>query len=202
MCPFIETIRITDGKARMIFHHNERMNRTRRQLLNCTDYIELENHLFIPPNCFKGIYKCRITYREKIENIEFEPYMMRKIETLKLIVNDEIEYNHKYADRTELMKLVSQRENCDDILIVKNDCITDTSYANIVFSRFGEWFTPSIPLLPGTRRECLISNNIIQPINIRPSDLELFDEARIINAMIPLEESPSIKIENIRWGCK
>lgn len=105
---------------------------------------------------------------------------------------DDINYQYKYYNRSKINELFQQHENCDDILIVKNEFVTDISYANIVFWDGDKWITPSTPLLHGTKRQKLINQKIITEKEIKLSDLHLFEKARIINAMIDLEESSDI----------
>jgi 4-amino-4-deoxychorismate lyase len=112
---------------------------------------------------------------------------------------DGVDYRYKYADRKKLQDLYTQRGDADDVLLIKNGLITDTSYANIVFRKGKGWFTPELPLLPGTRRAFYLSQERIETLPIRPEMLPEFDEAHLINAMISLEESPVIPIENIKW---
>jgi 4-amino-4-deoxychorismate lyase len=113
---------------------------------------------------------------------------------------EDIEYGYKYADRHKLEELFEKRGDCDEVLIVKDGYITDTSISNIVFSLpAGGWITPDTPLLKGTMRSYLLETGQISEAVIRPEDLSLFTETRMINCMMDLESSPSIEIENIRF---
>lgn len=199
MCRFIETICIRNGEAERLSWHNERLNRTRREVDSLTDEIDLADYLQIPAEAKNGLFKCRVTYREKIEKVEFEPYSLREVHSLRLVNADDVDYRYKYASREKLKDLFAQRGNADDVLLVKNEFITDTSYANIVFRKGEKWYTPDTPLLTGTRRACYLSEGCIEALPIRPEILPEFDEARLINAMISLEESPVILIGNIKW---
>lgn len=141
--------------------------------------------------------KCRISYAETIESIEFEPYIPKVIQSLQLVYDDRIDYGYKYKDRSVLNALLERRGDADEILIVKNGLVTDTSYSNIVFLRDGKWFTPQVPLLSGTRRADYLQKRLIFPLNIAPGEIGQFEEARLINAMLSIEEAIPIKIENI-----
>jgi 4-amino-4-deoxychorismate lyase len=199
MCQLIESIRVENGHLCNLNFHNNRLNNSRKVLFGNIEDIILDEILEIPAQYSNGIYKCRVTYDQEIKKIEFAPYIMRQINSLRLIIADHINYSHKYSNRTELDKLSELRNECDDILIVKNGFITDTSYANIVFSRGNEFYTPDTPLLNGTRREFYLQKGIIKTASITPVDLSKFSNARIINAMISLEDSPVIDIKNIKW---
>ncbi len=146
-----------------------------------------------------GVFKCRIIYSKQIEKIEFIPYQLPKIRTLKIIVDDQIEYNHKYLDRNQLDLLYRKRGACDDILIVKNGLITDTWFANILFFNGKEWITPSKPLLKGTQRSKLLDQEAIKTADIRLDDLKYFKKARIINAMIRFEDGLEIEVGNFSF---
>jgi 4-amino-4-deoxychorismate lyase len=199
MCQFIETICIRNGELERLSWHNVRLNRTRQEVMNESTEIDLSNYLNIPEEARKGLFKCRVTYQEKVEKVEFEPYSQRTVHSLRLVNANNVNYQYKYANREKLQDLFAQRGNADDVLLVKNGFITDTSYANIVFRKGEKWYTPETPLLPGTRRACYLSEGRIEALPIRPEILPEFDEARLINAMISLEESPVIRIENINW---
>ncbi|SFE65245.1 aminotransferase class IV [Thermoflexibacter ruber] len=197
MCLLLETIKVTNKLLQNIDFHNERLNRSRFELLKCKDEIDLAKEVEIPAVLTSEVYKCRVLYSKQIEKIEFQPYLIKPIQALKIIEANEIEYAHKFADRIHLEQLKSGLFPYNDILIVKNHCITDTSYANIVFFDGKNWLTPDTPLLRGTKRSQLLQKQAIQEQRIRLEDLPRFQHAKIINAMIDLEESPIISIDNI-----
>jgi 4-amino-4-deoxychorismate lyase len=173
------------------------MNRSRFELFNCSDKINIGDFVHIPLQMLTEKVKCRVIYSIDIKSVEYEKYNIKPANSLKLIYNNEINYHYKYLDRSALQSLLGLKENADDILIVKNDLITDTIYANIIFRKERKWFTPSQPLLPGTRRESYIRSGTIFPLEIHPEDLAGFEEAKIINAMISIEESVPISIDKI-----
>lgn len=80
--------------------------------------------------------------------------------------------------------LFEQRNGCDDILIVKNNLITDTSIANIAFLLDGQWFTPKSPLLKGTTRARLIDEGKIKIAHLRLSDVNNTSKIALMNAMM------------------
>ncbi len=189
-----EVIKVQNRQLQNIEYHNDRLNRSRSDVFGIKEPIYLEKIIKIPANLDNQIYKCRVIYSDKIEKIEFEPYQPRKINSLKIVTHDTIDYSVKYYDRKIINELYKQRGDCDDILIIKNGFVTDTSYANIVFWDGKNWITPTTPLLPGTKRKKLIEEKRITEKEIKVSDLQSFEKARIINAMIDLEESNDILI--------
>ena len=95
-------------------------------------------------------------------------------------------------------ELFDKRGDCDEILIIKDGYITDTSISNIVFRLPDSWWlTPVTPLLEGTMRTFLLESGQIAEAILRPEDLPLFTEARMINCMMDLESSPAIQIDRI-----
>jgi 4-amino-4-deoxychorismate lyase len=198
MCQFIETICYENGRFQRIGLHNERCNRTRNHFFGIQPYLQLELSLSVPAHLKERTVKCTVTYGIEILNIEYVLYQIRPVNSLKLITNNAIDYSYKFADRSELVSLYEKRGKCDDILIVKNGLITDTYYANTIYLYNNIWYSQQKPLLFGTRLSSYLQEGRVIPAIIRPGDLFLFSEVRIINAMISIENSPVIQIENIR----
>jgi 4-amino-4-deoxychorismate lyase len=169
------------------------MNDARRTLFNSQKDIDLQTLLAVPENCRSGVFKCRVEYSHDIYRIEFCPYKIRKIETLQLVTDNEINYQFKYRDRTRLEELIKQTD-ADDILIVKNGFITDTSFSNIIFFDVNKWITPSSPLLQGTKRKELLKKGMIWEKDIHQKDINNFTKAKLINAMLDKEDGAEIKI--------
>ena len=197
MCRLIESIKIENNQIFNINYHNLRMNNTRKALFNANDYVDLNEFIKLPVNIKKQILKCRVIYKHKIIKIEFDVYKKRIINTLKLVYSDNIEYKYKYQNRTQINDLLKLKEQCDDILIIKNGRITDTSFSNIVFYDGIKWVTPSCPLLKGTKRESLLKEGKIIEDHIKITDLKSFKKAILINCMLNMEDCMDIKIENI-----
>jgi 4-amino-4-deoxychorismate lyase len=101
-----------------------------------------------------------------------------------LVYDDEIEYSYKYENRDRLNVLKESRQDCDEIIIVKNGCITDTSFSNLVFYDGKKYLTPAQPLLNGTKRKLLLQQNWISEATIKPEDLNNFHHCGLINAML------------------
>ncbi|CAN1211662.1 4-amino-4-deoxychorismate lyase [Tumidithrix helvetica PCC 7403] len=192
MCLLLETVKILNSKLQNIEFHNQRLNSSRKNLFGSDRKLDLEHEIQIPADLKDGIFKCRVLYKEKIEKIEFQPYQIKAVKTLQIVHGDRIDYQYKFADRTALENL-KEGTVADDILIAKHGCITDTSYANIVFFDGQNWLTPATPLLKGTKRSQLLQQQKIRAEIITLDDLQKFQYAKLINAMIDLEESPVIE---------
>ena len=194
---FIETLRLFNGQLSNIRFHNERMYRTQLHHFEGVQVKELAQEISIPQNLQLGLFKCRVTYGFSIEKIEFEPYHPRTIQSLRLVEANDISYSFKYQDRSSLNALATQKGTADDVLIVKNGHLTDTSYANIVFWDERQWVTPTTFLLAGTQRAFLLEQGKIAEKKIRTEDLPKYVSARIINSMLDFETTPHIPLRSI-----
>lgn len=172
------------------------MNESRRNLYNCTDNVNVRDMVSIPEACQHGIYKCRIIYADEVFDITFEKYNRRIIRNLKLIYDDAIDYSYKYEKKERLLSLLEQREQCDDILIVKKGRITDTSFSNIAFFDGYTWITPASPLLKGTKRAHLLAMGLITEEKLTVGDIPRFHQAALINAMLELGDTV-LPVQNI-----
>ena len=196
----LETIKIENRRIRNLEWHNARLNKSRNALFGLQESLDLATIIKIPEDLEEGIYRCRVLYGHDIDEVQFIPHRAPFVSSLKMIHCNDIEYGHKYSDRRELEELYKMRGDCDEILIIKDGYITDTSISNIVFCLpAGGWITPDTPLLKGTMRSYLLKTGQIAEAVIFPGDLPKFKSARMINCMMDLESSPSIEIENIRF---
>lgn len=199
MCQLLETIKIKAGKLQNLPYHTDRVNHTRRSLFHVADQWDLGEIIRIPLLNENLIYKCRFLYSKGVDSIEFAPYSSRAITRLNIVYGENVNYSFKYADRIllEYLKKNNSVDDSEDILIVKHGLVTDTSFSNIVFFDGLDWLTPDTPLLNGTKRTHYLRIGEIRKMKIRPSDIFNFEKARLINAMLDLEESPDIPIRNI-----
>lgn len=199
MSLLLETIKVANRQLINVACHNARLNASRAAIFGASGSWDLSSIVKIPDYLTDTTYKCRLEYGRDIELVEFIPYQQRMVKTLYLVEANEIIYCHKYTERKALNDLKSQIEDSpnSDILIVKNGLITDTSYSNIVFFDGKSWITPDSPLLPGTKRRFYLDLQIICEKRIKPSDVNGFSHARLINAMIDLNDSADIPVENI-----
>lgn len=196
MSLLIESLCILNGEIRNLDFHQNRLNKSRYKALGKEDDWDLNQIIKIPHSAQEGKFKCRILYGEKLESIEFLPYSIRPIQSIRLVENNSIEYKFKWEDRSafELMKdSVSE----DEIMILKKGQITDTSYSNLVFFDGDNWITPSTYLLNGTMRQALLREGKIIEDEINPKDFNRFLSFKLINAMMNLEESPELDISII-----
>ena len=188
---FIETIKIEDGTVFNIKWHNFRLNYTRKEIFKTDNFLNLQEYINSFPK--KGLLRCRLLYSKEIESIEYIPYTTREIKSLKVIQSN-IEYNYKYANRDELNSLKEQFSSYSDIIIEKNGLLTDTTIANIALFDRDSWITPKTPLLKGTIREKLIDRGFLLTKDIKSDDLNNFSNFALMNAMIGFQIKENIKI--------
>jgi 4-amino-4-deoxychorismate lyase len=193
----IESICLREGSLDLLPFHQERVNHSRRQLFGIKQQLNLKTFLDQQQLPDTGYHKIRIVYDKVIHSFSCEPYQPRRVKTLRVVKLEPFNYRYKYADRKPLDEAFTYRDGCDDIIMSWHDFITDTYYGNLALYDGQKWWTPVHPLLKGTRRAKLCKEGRIHPTVIRVPDLKYFKEVRIINAMIPLEESRSIKIDQI-----
>ncbi|HTA84157.1 MAG TPA: aminotransferase class IV [Bacteroidia bacterium] len=186
MYQLIETIKVVNRQFQNLGFHNNRLNRSRRELFGSKNEIDIKEIVSLTSLITEGVYKCTITYSAEIADVQFQPYIIRKIETLKIITDNKIKYSYKYADRTELNEILERKGGCDEIIIVKDNMITDTSFSNLIFFDGLTWHTPVSPLLKGTKREKLVSLGLIKEAKIGINDLVKYNKVGLINAMLEM----------------
>lgn len=194
MYPLLETIKLLNGRLYNLPYHHARLNAARREYFGVYETLDLREYISIPADKQVGLYRCRVIYAPGIQSIEFLAHEYRNIRSLKLVEDNSIDYRYKYADRRHLERLFEQRGDCDDILIVKNGCITDSYTANPIFFDGRTWWTPDTPLLPGTQRARLLEEKIIFERRITPADLPLYQKVGLVNALQDLADMPVVEI--------
>lgn len=194
MYRFIESIRLENHRLQHLDWHNKRLNETRRHFFPSAAELDLHDRLVLPTNLDDAVYKCRIVYNEQIIEVTFQPYVPKRLQTLRLVTDDYADYSYKFENRSKLELLMTQKGEADDILIVRDNCITDTSYSNIALFDGLHWYTPDTYLLNGTCRQRLLAEGILRETRITLHDLARFEEIRPINAMLVLERTPSVRL--------
>lgn len=184
---FFETIKAVDGEIFHLSFHQERYESVLKHF-GIKEIQNLSLHVNPPKN---GVYRCRLTYDlskhpHKL-HVEYYEYKKREINLLKLVYNDEIIYDMKSIQRDKLDALYELRQSADDVLIIRDNLITDTTIANIAFYDSKNWLTPVSPLLKGTTRERLLREKKIYEADIHVEDLKSFSHVALMNAMIDFD---------------
>ena len=194
MCLLLETIKLLDGNLQNVEYHNRRLNASIKECFGVDADNCISELIQIPLEYKTGLYRCRLIYDFKNFHVEFVPYKLRTIRTLKLVYDDQIDYHLKFADRSRLDFLYSRRGNCDDIIVVKNGCLTDSFAANLVFGDGIRWFTPDTPLLAGTMRAQLLDNGFLTETRITISNFREYKYVGLINAFLAIGNMPVIPV--------
>lgn len=173
MCRFIETVCIEAGSALRLDYHNRRLNTTRREVWGDVPELRIEQH--IKTDGLVERTRLRIEYDTEIRKVEYIPYHLRPVSSLRLVeMPDDADYHLKYADRAVLNALFEHRDGADDVLAVRDGFITDTSIANVALWDGEQWYTPSRPLLKGTHRQFLLDNGMIAEREIKTDELSRY----------------------------
>ncbi len=190
---YIESIQLKAKKLQALAWHQARVNAT----IQNDNVIDLAQSIVLPSALTDAIHKCRVVYDvEKIQSIEFSLYTPLLVQTLAFVEDNEINYASKYQRRIDLERL-KQQADADEVIIVKNGWVTDTSYSNLIFWDGIQWHTPTTYLLNGTMRQRLLQEGKIIETPIRPSDVANFKSLKLINAMLDLENSLEIEVSSL-----
>ena len=184
MQKFLETIRFENGKYHLLELHQARIDRTFSVFYSGRSPIQLEK--ILPENHKSGKHKFRFEYDDTSHELESAPYQPKQISSIELIEAD-LDYGFKFANRMGLYSLLDASK-ADEIIIVKNGLISDSSYSNLAFYNGKDWLTPEQPLLAGIRRSQLLESRKIKTADISLVDLSEFKKVSLINAMLDLNE--------------
>ncbi len=189
---FIETIKVKEGRFFNLEYHRRRMERTALHFFGTAPELPLD--IPVPD---EGLFKYRVEYGKTVLGTSLLPYRFRWVHSLRKVDGTGIDYRFKKADRTQLEQLFALRDGCDDVLIISNGWVTDTSIANVVLFDGQGYYTPEHPLLYGTKREQLLEQGKIRKAGIRVTDLTAFERIFLINAMIDLEDNISLPMSAV-----
>lgn len=183
MFRLVESIQIKDGQIPLLPYHENRANCTRKLFSGIDEPLDIGAAIREKGPFQDGLYKCRVVYNEKIEEIIVQSYQIRDIKTVRLVEDNEITYDFKFLERPALDILYQNRDVCDEIMIAKKGLITDAYYYNYIFEKAGRWFTPKSPLLKGCRRAALIDSGELCTADIHVDRIFDYDRIHLINAM-------------------
>ena len=170
----LETLRIEAGEIKHLRYHQARVDATCEALGYAHHRLELSAPAI-------GLYRARVIYDDVVRSITYHPYVPPPpIRSLALVEAD-VEYRYKYADRSALDAL--PRYGCDDVLITQCGYVRDTSMANIALYDGDRWWTPAEPLLAGTTRARWIEEKKLEVARIHVEDLHGFSKVAILNAL-------------------
>lgn len=176
---FFETIKCDDYEIYNLSYHNKRVSNTVFLNLDLNEYIYAPN---------EKLLKCKVIYNEEgIQEVTFEEYKKREIKSFKIVYDNNINYNKKSMNRDAINLLFSKKEKADEIIIIKNNLVTDTSIANIAIFDGTSWLTPKYPLLKGTTRQRLLNEKELIESDISVEMLLKSEKIALLNAMIDID---------------
>ena len=199
MSQFIESIKIEDQEIFLLELHQKRVNATFEHFgkEGSIDIAKIFKDLEHDEN---GLYKLKITYDlNKNYRTQLIPYAISEIEDFQLIENNVYDYSFKFEDRKEFERMINKAK-ASEIIIVKNNHITDTSFSNLLFLKGKEWFTPTTYLLNGVQRTHLLKNKKIKEAEITLQNITEYSHFQLINAMNDFDDMfiyPISKITNL-----
>lgn len=196
MSRFIESIKVEDQKIFLKELHQKRMNDTFSNFGKVCK-IDIYSQFLNLEHYEDGLYKFRIEY--DLENnfkTQIIPYAISELYDFELVIDNKIDYNFKSADRTQLQKL-KDKSHADEVIIVKNNQVTDTSYSNLLFLKDKTWFTPKSYLLNGVMRQNLLQSKEIEETEITLDNIKEFTHFQLINALNDFDDMFIYPIEKI-----
>jgi 4-amino-4-deoxychorismate lyase len=153
----------------------------------------LEKYIFPPNNKF---LKCNVIYdKNGIIDITYNIYKKKTISSFKLVYDNNIVYDKKYCNRLNIIDLYKQKDDCDEIIIIKNNLITDTSIANIALFVNNEWITPKLPLFNGITKSKLVKKKILKEKHINLAILLKSTQIATLNVMVDFNIINKFKIK-------
>ena len=109
------------------------------------------------------LLRCKVIYdKNGIIDVTYFPYKKREITSFKIV-------------------------NCDEIIIIKEGVVTDTSIANIAIFYQGNWITSKQCLLKGTVRNRLLEEKRLIEKDINLPMLQSASKIALMNAMIDFD---------------
>lgn len=187
MSLLFETIKCQNRQLHNLDYHNSRVRRSLANLLGIVGDFDLAEHIEIPDWVGEGLCRCRVSYAQTIEKVEFFAYEFKHPKIIKLLENKTFNYQYKFEDRALFQEMIQRSKPADEVIITQNGQITDTTYANVALFDGTKWFTPNTYLLEGTKRTYLIDNQQLNESEILISDLKIFKKIAFINAMRDLD---------------
>lgn len=185
MGQLLETFCLLDGELLNLPYHSARVGRSLGREYPITPFIDVVSREVSRLGATKGKWRASITYTwQGIESIKLTPYRLPQITSFRLIDIEDNFYSKKWADRSRLDEYKNLLPQGVEPIFVLKGQITDTSFTNILVERDGKLYTPSTPLLLGTKRDKLLSDGTIHSIPLSSAELHTYERIHLINAML------------------
>jgi len=196
--PFFETIRVQDGFIEGFGRHLSRMRQTCQHSFGVFHHENIISGIAVPQKHIAGLVKLNIFYNRDSFEVRFSPYTPMPIQNIVVVeCRPDFDYSYKFTNREYLNELLSSVPGADEIIIIKNGHVTDTSKANIVFEKDHKYYTPDTCLLNGTMRQHLIRSKRIFEKAMRAEDVFSYEKMYFINALNPLETAMALSCKMV-----
>ncbi|MCT7567114.1 aminotransferase class IV family protein [Aliarcobacter butzleri] len=184
---YFETIKCEDFEVFNLDYHQKRVANTIGLNINLQEYINPIS---------EELLRCKLIYDENgVVDVLYFPYKKREIKSFKIIFDNEIEYSKKYLNRAKLDELYEKKDDCDEVIIIKNEIVTDTTIANIAIFYENSWITSKNCLLGGTTRARLLEEKKLLEKDITLDMLRNASKVALMNAMIGFDGIKNFKIK-------
>lgn len=184
---YFETIKCEDFEVFNLDYHQKRVANTIGLNINLQEYINPIS---------EELLRCKLIYDENgVVDVLYFPYKKREIKSFKIIFDNEIEYSKKYLNRAKLDELYEKKDDCDEVIIIKDGIVTDTTIANIAIFYENSWITSKNCLLGGTTRARLLEEKKLFEKDITLDMLKNASKVALMNAMIGFDEIKDFKIK-------
>ncbi|MFX4234391.1 aminotransferase class IV family protein [Aliarcobacter butzleri] len=184
---YFETIKCEDFEVFNLDYHQKRVANTIGLNINLQEYINPIS---------EELLRCKLIYDENgVVDVLYFPYKKREIKSFKIIFDNEIEYSKKYLNRAKLDELYEKKDDCDEVIIIKDGIVTDTTIANIAIFYENSWITSKNCLLGGTTRARLLEEKKLFEKDITLDMLKNASKVALMNAMIGFDEIKNFKIK-------
>lgn len=196
MFQFIESIKVEDQEVFLLDFHQKRVNQTFAHF-GKEGSIDLSKIFKNLDHDEDGLFKLRVAYDlDKKVRTQMIPYAIPEIQDFQLVENNTFDYSFKFEDRKELEKM-KMKSKAEEIIIIKNNHITDTSFSNLLFMKGKEWFTPTTYLLNGVQRQNLLKKKKIKEMEITLQNIKQFSHFQLINALNDFDDMFIYPIDRI-----
>ncbi|RXM50666.1 MULTISPECIES: aminotransferase class IV [unclassified Chryseobacterium] len=196
MSQFIESIKVEDQEIFLLELHQKRVNQTFSHFgkEGSIDLAKIYKNLEHDED---GLFKLRISYDlDKRVRTQMIPYAIPEIQDFQLVENNSFDYSFKFEDRKELDRM-KMKAKAEEIIIIKNNHITDTSFSNLLFLKGKDWFTPNSFLLNGVQRQHLLKQKKIKEAEITLQNIKQFSHFQLINALNDFDDMFIYPIDRI-----
>ncbi len=200
MYQFFESIKVEDQRVFLLDLHQKRVDETFASFVEDVPSLNLSEIIKAMEIDEDGLYKLRISYDiQRNFKTQLIPYAIPETDDFQLVIDNNLEYRFKSEDRKRF-QILKEKSSAEEVIIVQNGNITDTTFSNILFLKNKEWYTPKTYLLNGVMRQDLLRKKKIKEAEITLDTLKECSHFQLINAMNDFDDMfiyPISKIINL-----